>query len=999
MLRDSNGRPDILVLEPNVSPVVIETEVLPAITVELEACSRLGCVIKSNGKRIVSSVAVRFPKRIRDHQGDALVAELMKAEDLELALYTGSSTESALRHPKAGWLLGSAKDLSVLTQAASVPPELIEKAVNHLVAGVSQAAGIMQEMDVSHPGAMSKICEELKQDKAEQTFRMAATILANALVFQESLANGPGELASVRSLEELRVTKGDISKSALLEEWKKILLVNYWPIFDIARRILQLVPLETSRTLIASLSQTAEELVESRLMRSHDLTGAVFQRLIADRKFLAAYYTTPASASLLIGLAISDRKPLKGIAWADATQVKAMRVADFSCGTGTLLATAYQRIGQMHELAGGDSEAIHPSMMAHSLVGCDVLPAAAHLTASMLSGSHPTVKYKQSAVLTLAYGVLPNGNVATGSLDLLDPQKKMEVVAITAKAAGGEGESETDIWTTLPHQDFGLIVMNPPFVRATGQEANKRGVPNPMFAAFSASDEDQRLMGKQIARLAAGSSAHGNAGLASYFLVLADKKLSVGGVLALVMPLSLLSGEAWEESRQVIAAKYTDLIVISIAGAKGDEMAFSADTGMGECLLVGVKQKSGAVEAGKTAARVADSATFVVLKQRPASQLQGYSIARQVLKAARGGKLRKLEEGPVGGTKLAFGEEVIGHVISAPLPLVGAWNPTRIVDLSLAQAAYQIAQKGLIWLPSMAKDDAPKVSMTTFGDLGTIGPYHADIDGVTQNGSVRGPFEHTAVADASSSTYPMLWNHEADRERCMCFEADSEGQIRDGAPPEKVKAVWASRSHCHFNQNFQFNSQSTPVQFTKRKTLGGRAWISIGMANVKLEKAAVAWSNTSLGILLHWQHANKQQAGRGNVVPTALESLPTLDLRTLSTECLDKAAEVFDDLCSKELLTVDQIDIDPIRRQLDSQFLVGVLGFPSNLLLEDGPLDLLRKKLAQEPSITGRKQGTAKPKKKVKIAAKKKVAIKAGKSISKGKDSKFKAIPHPKLFS
>jgi hypothetical protein len=43
-------------------------------------------------------------------------------------------------------------------------------------------------------------------------------------------------------------------------------------------------------------------------MRSHDLTGAVFQKLIADRKFLAAYYTTPASAALLAGLAIETGK-------------------------------------------------------------------------------------------------------------------------------------------------------------------------------------------------------------------------------------------------------------------------------------------------------------------------------------------------------------------------------------------------------------------------------------------------------------------------------------------------------------------------------------------------------------------------------------------------------------------------------------------------------------------------------------------------------------------
>jgi hypothetical protein len=32
MLKGSSGRPDILVIEPNVSPVAVETEVLPAAT-------------------------------------------------------------------------------------------------------------------------------------------------------------------------------------------------------------------------------------------------------------------------------------------------------------------------------------------------------------------------------------------------------------------------------------------------------------------------------------------------------------------------------------------------------------------------------------------------------------------------------------------------------------------------------------------------------------------------------------------------------------------------------------------------------------------------------------------------------------------------------------------------------------------------------------------------------------------------------------------------------
>ncbi len=42
MLKGSSGRPDILVIEPNVSPVAVETEVLPAATVEAKAVSRLG---------------------------------------------------------------------------------------------------------------------------------------------------------------------------------------------------------------------------------------------------------------------------------------------------------------------------------------------------------------------------------------------------------------------------------------------------------------------------------------------------------------------------------------------------------------------------------------------------------------------------------------------------------------------------------------------------------------------------------------------------------------------------------------------------------------------------------------------------------------------------------------------------------------------------------------------------------------------------------------------
>ena len=950
MLKGTAGQPDILILEQSVSPVVIETELLPAVTVETDAISRIGAQVRATGRVILSAVAVRLPVRLRTKQGAALRSELVSADDIEMALISGTDPSNYSRWPQSGWNTGRVSDLAVLIQAASVPPHVIDKAADELVNGVSEVAGLLGEMVKAHEGAIHKISEELRQEDGEQTRRMAATILADAFIFLESLAGGPGDLADVVSLEQLR-GRGCLSKSAILAEWRKILKVNYWPIFDIARRILEMIPTAESKALIESLAVTADKLVQSQLMRSHDLTGAVFQRLIADRKFLAAYYTTPASAALLVGLATSPDAPPSGGSWSSADNVKSLRIGDFACGTGTLLSTAYQRISQLHELAGGDAEAIHPQMMATALVGCDVLPAAAHLTAAMLSGAHPTTKYDQSSIFTVAYGKQPDGSVALGSLDLLDPQGTFGVLAITAKAASGMGETEKDTWRTLPHSSFDMVIMNPPFTRDVGHEGKKIGVPNPMFAAFRASEDDQRLMAKATERLIADTSAHGNAGEASIFLVIADRKLKPGGVLAMVMPLSLMSGEAWEKSRTLLCKRYSDLILASIAGTKGREIAFSADTGMGDCLVVGRKSAEG----GKRA-------TFVVLNRPPAYPLLGTSIADQIrrLKAAK--KIRSLEEGPVGGTLLHFGDEIVGQVLDAPIEISGGWGLSRIADLSLAQAAYQLASKKRIWLPSMNKPEAVAVSIKTVGAIGQIGPYHADINGNTATGGVRGPFEISPVKPSSVPTYPVLWSHEAPRERTLSFDADCEGTPRHERTLKeqefvalKVADIWKTASHCHFNRDFQFNSQSTAMQFSPRKTIGGRAWPSIRLASEEQEKAMVLWSNTSLGLLLHWWHANKQQVGRGSIGILALQTLPVLDTIALTQKQLHESVKLFGAINNKSLQPFNEIDSDAIRKELDNKFMRNVLGLTGPILDPGGPFDLLRMKLSREPSIRGQK--------------------------------------------
>ena len=947
-IKGTSERPDILVLEPNVSPVVIETEVLPAVTVEPEALSRLGAKLRTTGRTILSSVAVRLPDRLRKKYDEALKLDLGSADDLEMALFTGSSAASAVRWPKSGWMLGSVADLSILTQSASVPPDVIDAAATNLVNGVSEAAGMLAQIAKGNKEAVEKIGKELFQEDGEQTRRMATTILANAFVFHESLA---GKLPDVNSIDELRGSH-HFNKAGVLGEWKKILKINYWPIFDIARRILEHVPVAESMPLIERLAETADQLLKHELMRSHDLTGAVFQRMIVDRKFLAAYYTTPASAALLLGLAITPQQTPANTSWDKPENVTALRVADFACGTGTLLTTAYQRIGQMHELAGGDSEAIHAEMLAHALVGCDVLPAAAHLTASMISGAHPTVKYEQSSIMTVAYGKQPDGGMALGSLDLLDPQAKFEILAITAKAAEGMGEKERETWSALPHASFDLVVMNPPFTRATDHGSTKHNnVPNPIFAAFSSTAEEQRMMAEATKRLTAGTSAHGNAGEASIFLVLADRKIKLGGRLALVMPLSLMMGESWDDSRTLLANNYSDLILVSIAGATDIDCSFSADTGMAECLVIGHKYKA-----------ESKRATFVVLKERPSYPLLGLSAAEQIHRLIATKRIRTLEDGPVGGTHLYFGNEAIGQAMNAPLPESGGWNLARIADLSLAQAAYQLADKQRVWLPGMDRAQAIYIPITTVGVLGKIGPHHRDINGATSTGDIRGPFEIRDVKGNEVPTYPVLWAHDAKRERVMCFDGDSECLPLKGSTIEeqesidkKIANIWATASHCHCNLDFRFNSQSTAMQFTPRRTIGGRAWRAIQASSDQEEKGLVVWANTSLGLLLRWWHSNKQQSGRGSISKSTLHTLPVLDLSALSAKQRCAAVGLFDSMCRKQLLPIHEIDKDPTRKELDERFCREVLNLPESIMAPGGPLELLRMKLAAEPSIRGNK--------------------------------------------
>ena len=919
--------PDILVTAPGSAPVVLEAEYLPALNAETEAKDRLGLVVAETGRPIEAAIALRYPEEIGE--ADDLAAALKDAR-LSYCVFT-EALRGPDRFPESGWLVGSVEDLADLVRLASAPQRAVRAAADSIEQGIERVAKILDEMDESRHGINDGIAGLLGMTNVPQTRRMACAIIANALVFHNRIA---GMHENVKPLNLVCGPGVSDPQRETLDAWTRILDINYWPIFAVGKDILAQLPANEAARILQTLQITAGEVSAAGVDNSHDLTGRVFQRLIADRKYLATFYTLPASAALLARLAVAK---MEGVDWSSAEAVGKLRIGDFACGTGALLSAVYEQMAARHERTGGDPAALHGVMMEEVLYGCDVMPSAIHITSSTLSGAYPQVEFQGSRLYTLPYGRQGDGSVQIGSLELLRTSavRPLFNTSDPTHRTGRIGEDTASyILADIPDQGFDMVIMNPPFTRDTGQEGEHIGVSNRAFAAFNASETDQKDMGKRLGQLAAGTCYHGNAGIASAFVALADKKIKPGGILALVLPLSAANGLSWKGFRELLAGKYTSLEILSIA-ANGRDMSFSSDTGMAECLVIARRLKVG--ESSQSQVR------FTSLHSRPKGFANSSAVASRL---SAGYRLRQLEDGPYGGTPVMVGQELAGETITAAHGADGqSWSAVRIVDYSLAQTAYALSQSNLS-LPGLSK--TARIQTAVLEVVGRMGMYHIDINGPLP----RGPF--SKMAGSPTATYPCLWNHDAKKETRMVCVADSQLQVRPGME-EKAATVWATASRSHLNRDFRFNSQPLTAAFTDLPSIGGRAWPNVIFRDKRFDYAFLAWTNSTFGLLGFWWHSNRQVAGRGITTIRAADSLPVLDFCALSDEQLAEAEAIFEEFRDKELKPAYLADADPNRALLDRRVVCDLLGFDEDTYRA---VRRLAAKWCAEPSVHG---GKARP--------------------------------------
>jgi hypothetical protein len=307
--------------------------------------------------------------------------------------------------------------------------------------------------------------------------KLALFTAFNAMVVQQSLSISGGAGAAIPPLSAAPTGARIPFKSWLVGVWKDILTnANHEPVFDLAANILEQIPSHPQiERVLQQLAVAAEGIVSSKALLKHDISGRIYHRLLLPEvaKGLATFYTSIPAAYLLARLAIES--PGYTATWEPGKSAPV--VADFACGSGTLISAAYTALLDeftARELAGGrdvdepKTLAFHQGMLQDGLYGFDVLEYATHLAASWLTLRLPEAEVRRMNIYTLPLGGT-GGTSWLGSLsavvhpgDVSFPQARALTDGVTGAISAGT-QTRVAKAVKMPRPD--LVIMNPPYAR------------------------------------------------------------------------------------------------------------------------------------------------------------------------------------------------------------------------------------------------------------------------------------------------------------------------------------------------------------------------------------------------------------------------------------------------------------------------------------------------------------------------------------------------------
>jgi len=423
------------------------------------------------------------------------------------------------------------------------PSEFV-KLMGEIVQGLTNYLPIKAD----YPSLFEHIIASIPKGKEdfEVAKKASAYLLLNQVVFYSILTK--------RGLPQIDYKSLKIPAELYTIYFKKVVEeINYSAIFNFD--VASIFP-KKSIQYIKDMIRIVSEIQPEEFTR--DLLGNIFHSLIPleIRKPIAAYYTNPMAARLLAKLSIHDSNST---------------VADFACGSGTLLMAAYERKAELLDTI--FTPDTHQQFIENDITGIDIMPFAAHLAVIQLAlknpsyltdrvriGVHDSTGLKPGDTINVLQQVLPLGQQSLSTY-VEDQYDKSLVIqgAISGKGGGSE----------FKLSNIDVAIMNPPFTR---QEKIPKDLKLLLRDRFG---EYRKYINSQM-------------GLRAYFILLADRFLNPNGRMAFVLPATTLRVESMRGIREMIASKYDIEYIITT----DYRSAFSESTALREILLIARKREA-----------------------------------------------------------------------------------------------------------------------------------------------------------------------------------------------------------------------------------------------------------------------------------------------------------------------------------------------------------------------------------------------------------------------
>ena len=940
---DEHGkRPDILINDPLMGKMLVECEFEGS--VKQDAVTRL----HEDGHGCSAAIAVLVPKSFKRLPQHKVKDALCAGAEISYAVHQINESGAIDRFPRKGWLTGTAADLSALAPWASAPPHKVKSAAERVVGKIVECARVLEAS--LHPGRVRQLAKRVRPSAGDKPLRTLAVLWLDAFLVQRHLAHVKGD-----QYPDMPTLGKAVNAAAVARGWDRILETNWQSIFEPAVEALRDAEKWGGECGLAlgALLEAIDIIKTERLGDRVQVGAELFPKLTADRKESAAFYTTPPTAEMLAAMTIrrNDRAD-----WMCAEGPP--RLADFACGTGTLLRAGLRRIMDFHQAEADSSPqtlgALHQAAMTRhgnlakagdGVTGADVSPIAAHLTNSTLAVMGRGEPYQDTNVGWLATGAKPSDTAGapgpgllTGSLEFLAIGAVHDLFSGSGKTARGRKGQGSKRSVSADTESMDYILMNPPYSKTRGGQA--------AFDIAGLSEQQRKGCQKRWGWLLTQNAkirkpavvpADKKAGLAAAFLAVARRMAKPGSRIGFVLPLTAAFEPSWAPTRRMVREWFDDIIAVSKAGAAGGVDALSDDTHMGEMMLVATKRA--------TLANAHAPVLCASLRKIPLRMGEAGAVGGAVVDAAK-------TCADSGRSVVMVGSDEIGSVVRLDGDADAPWSHLGALRPEISGAALSVAAHGVLRDWGDKGTFTLKCGMTTIGKLFDMGPTHHLIGHLpTAKPKDRtGAFVmHRVDVDDAMGEDRAMWAADCKAQASLVALPTHKGLPFAAASDAERNRMRGMRGTLFYARNLRWTSQALLAARTERSLHGGRAWLALRHKDEAVLCAMSLWFNSTLGMMVHWSQAGRQQLGRAGTQLGAINRMPCPNANKLTKAQLCKAATAFERLKARPLMPCNKAHEDAGRADIDCA-VADVFGLPAEAakIVSD-----LRALWTAEPSVRG----------------------------------------------